>query len=87
MDLNLKEELGEELLSEFLNYNLSSTSTEVSFMIYLVRRDQRTTTGRILRLIREASGLDTWVSSARDVKKVLAEESSDILKGLKYRPG
>ena len=63
-----------DILSKFVGFFralLSSTSPEVSFMAYLVGRDQRTTNGRNLRLIRDASGLDPWFNSARDVKKVL----------------
>ena len=70
-----------DILSKFVGFFralLSSTSPEVSFMAYLVGRDQRTTTGRNMRLIREASGLDPWVNSARDVKKVLSKKTAEI---------
>ena len=70
-----------DIFSKFIGFFRGLTLSpcpEVAFMAFLVGRDLRTTTGRNLRLIGEESGLDPWVCSSKEVKKVLSENTSKV---------
>ena len=47
-------------------------------MAYQVGRDLRTTTGRNLRFILDETGLNSWIISSREVKKVLSGKKTEI---------
>ena len=70
-----------DIFSKFIGFFRGLTLSpcpEVAFMAFLVGRDLRTTTGRNLRLIGEESGLDPWVCSSKEVKKVLSENTAEV---------
>ena len=64
------------ILSKFVNFftNLrSSASKEVQILSRFVARDVRSTTGRNLQFIVEATGLSPWTSSTKRIKNVLVQ--------------
>ena len=63
----------------------ASPSPEVSFMAYLVGRDQRTTTGRNLRLISDETGADPWSVTPAMTKKILVEKDVPVPDADKWR--
>ena len=54
----------------------SSASWEVTVLANLVSRDLQTTTGKNLRTVKEASGLDPWVASPSMLKKAVIDSET-----------
>ena len=52
-------------------------SRDVVFQVWI---DQRTTTGRNFKLIRDESDLDCWVSSTKELKKALLQNIAEFTK-------
>ena len=54
----------------------SSASWEVTVLANLVSRDLQTTTGKNLRTVKEASGLDPWVATPSMLKKAVIDSET-----------
>ena len=50
-----------------------SASYEVRVLANLTARDLRTTTGKNLKIVKEASGLDPWTASVAEIKEAIME--------------
>jgi hypothetical protein len=78
-----------DILGRYPKFFLSlrkSACYEVRVLAYLTSRDLRTTTGKNLKAVREASGLNPWDSSFAKVKSNIAEnEQVNVLPEDKWR--
>ena len=78
-----------DILGRYPKFFLSlrkSACYEVRVLAYLTSRDLRTTTGKNLKAVREASGLNPWDSSFEKVKSAIAEnERVNVLPEDKWR--
>ena len=80
-----------DILGRYVNFFRclrTSSSLEVRVLANLVCRDVQTTTGRNIRTVRVASGMDPWQTSKRKLKPELAsKELVEVLPQDKWRIG
>ena len=67
----------EQLLVRYVNFFSklrSRKATPVKFLVNIVARDIRSTTGRNLHLIQQETDLDPWVNSGKAIEEKLLRE-------------